>query len=122
MEKEPVMLGKCNVCGHLHTLEEWNERTRDVFNTDDIELIRDEVSQDNNLFACPLCRAEQHDAKIERVPGYVYPIATTVSYTIMVAAIDEDRSLAKAKQMSLRDVLAEASQNPTVEFEVVDDD
>ena len=116
MEKEPVMLGKCKVCGHLHTLEKWNNRTRDVFNTDDIELIRDEVSPDNNLFACPLCRAVQHDAKIERVPGHVYPIATTVS------AIDEDRSLAKAKQMSLRDVLAEASQNPTVEFEVVDDD
>lgn len=121
MEKEPVMLGKCNVCGYLHTLEEWNERTRDVFNTDDIELIRDEVSPDNNLFACPLCRAVQHDAKIERVPGHVYPIATTVSYTIMVAAIDEDRALAKAEQMSLRDVLAEVSQNPTVEFEVVDD-
>ena len=40
---------------------------------------------------------------------------------MMVAAIDEDRALAKAEQMSLRDVLAEASQNPTVEFEVVDD-
>lgn len=121
MEREPVVLGKCSVCSHVFTLEEWNERTRDVFASSYIEEIREKVDLDNNLFACPLCRAEQHDAEIVRQKGYVYPIATTVSYTMMVAAVDEDRALAKAEQMSLRDVLAEVNDNPTVEFEVVDD-
>jgi hypothetical protein len=121
LEKEPVILGKCKVCGHLHTIEEWNDRTRNVFDTNHINEMKETPSLDNSRFACPLCRAEQLDSEVDRAPGYVYPIATTISYTMMVAAVDENTALAKAEQMSLPDVIAEVSQNPTVEFEAVDD-
>lgn len=110
---------KCPSCGDVFTAATWNKSTEESFGASITEI---ELKKSNLLFCCPNCTAESADATIERIDVTTeFPVAVTISYTIYPKSVDEDSAMRIAKSMDAEDLISEIPENPTIEFENVEE-